>query len=175
MSASSSHPIRTVEDLLAYALAMETEAAERYEELADQMEVHHNQEVAQLFRKMAAIEGRHSDHMQELARGMELPEIAPWDYQWPGAESPEAIDPQDLHYRIPPARAIALALRHERRAAAFYRQLAQDAQRDDVRRTAEEFAVEEEEHVRWLEQWLTRYPPAEPGWEEDPDPPNQPD
>ena len=47
----------SVEELLAYSLAIEQEAAERYAELADQMEVHNNHEVAELFHKLAVIEG----------------------------------------------------------------------------------------------------------------------
>jgi hypothetical protein len=45
--------IATLEDLLAHARDMEAEAAERYDDLADQMEVHNNHEVARLFRKLA--------------------------------------------------------------------------------------------------------------------------
>jgi rubrerythrin len=37
---------------------------------------------------------------------------------------------------------------------------------------ARQLAEEEQEHVRWLEQWLARYPAAEEGWDQDPDPPN---
>ena len=45
------------------ALAMETEAAQRYAEFADAMEMHNNREVAALFRKMADIEGRHAQQI----------------------------------------------------------------------------------------------------------------
>ena len=55
MSDSSKSPARTIgstEELLAYSLAMETEAVDRFNDLADQMETHHNYEVADMFRKM---------------------------------------------------------------------------------------------------------------------------
>ena len=58
---SSNSPARTIgstEELLAYSMAIETEAVERYNDLADQMEMHHNYDVADLFRKLAEIEGR---------------------------------------------------------------------------------------------------------------------
>ena len=45
---------------MAQALAMEIEAAQRYAEFADAMEMHNNREVAALFRKMADIEGKHA-------------------------------------------------------------------------------------------------------------------
>ena len=45
---------RTVEEFMAHAWAMEAEAAERYEELAEQMLAHHNGEVAALFTKLSS-------------------------------------------------------------------------------------------------------------------------
>ncbi len=57
MTLSEKHSIGSTEELLAYSLVMETEAVERVTDLADQMETHHNHEVADLFRKLAEIEG----------------------------------------------------------------------------------------------------------------------
>ena len=51
----------TIPELMAQALAIEIEAAQRYTELADVMETHNNREVAALFRRMAVIEARHAD------------------------------------------------------------------------------------------------------------------
>lgn len=168
-------PIKSVEELLAHALAMETEAAERYAELADQMAVHNNKEMAALFQKLAEIEQQHVHHVSDLSKGAELPRIPPWEYRWPGASSPEAIDADDVHYLTRPYQAIELALRHERRGAEFYADLARGAKRVDVRELAARLAAEEEEHVHWLEQWLARYPKPEGDWDEDPDPPNIPE
>lgn len=67
--------IDTLPELLAYARALESEAVERYEDLAEQMETHHNLELAELFRKMAAIEQQHVDQVQTLAAAAPLP---PW-------------------------------------------------------------------------------------------------
>lgn len=164
--------VHTAEELLAHALAMEQEASERYTELADQMAVHNNHEVEALFRKLAEIEQKHVVHMTDVSAEMKLPRISPWDYRWGGGESPEAIDPTELHYLIRPYQAIALALEHERRAVEFYSELAAGARRADVRKLAEQFAAEEREHVGWLEQWLERYPKPDADWDEDPDPPN---
>ena len=50
---------QTLAELMALALAMEREAAQRYAEFADAMEIHNNVEVAALFRKMATIETGH--------------------------------------------------------------------------------------------------------------------
>ena len=57
MSGSADKPV-TREWLLAHAMAIETEAVDRYEELADQMEVHNNPEVAAFFLRRAPRRGR---------------------------------------------------------------------------------------------------------------------
>lgn len=165
--------IETVEELLAHALAMETEAVERYEELADQMDVHNNPEVAALFRKLAEIEKLHVDNVNGLSDGMELPHIAPWDYAWETPESPESpsTNAREVHYLMQPYHAIALALKHERLGVEFYAKLAAQSGRDDVRKLAEELRATEIEHVRLLEQWLAKFERPEKGWREDPDPP----
>jgi rubrerythrin len=61
--------IANVEDLLAHARTMEAEAAERYDDLADQMEVHNNHEVARLFRKLAEIEAKHIAAVEAMGDG----------------------------------------------------------------------------------------------------------
>ena len=42
----------TLPEFLAHAIAMEQEAADRYLELADMMEAHHNDAVSAVFRDM---------------------------------------------------------------------------------------------------------------------------
>ena len=63
-SLSPARTISSTEELLAYSLAMETEAVERFNGLAEQMEMHHNYEVAELFHKLAKIEGLHIDNVK---------------------------------------------------------------------------------------------------------------
>ena len=54
---------RTLTEFMAQALAMEREAAQRYSDFADAMEIHNNREVAALFRKMAGIERKHAERI----------------------------------------------------------------------------------------------------------------
>lgn len=165
--------IRSVADLLAYALAMENEAVERYQQLADQMEVHHNADVAQFFRRMAEIEGRHVAQLDQAAADQTLPHIAPWEFDWEGAESPESVevDAEGLHYLATPHHAIRLALAAEQRAVAFYERVAAAARGGAVKQLAERFAGEEREHVRLLSERLAATPEPERDWHHDPDPP----
>jgi len=67
-SRAKPHPaagIGSIDELMAYAYALELEASERYADFADAMEIHNNREVAELFRKLARIESRHADQVLE--------------------------------------------------------------------------------------------------------------
>mgnify|MGYP001429021879 FL=1 len=79
MSAADRLAINDLGEFLAHAGAMEREATERYEELASQMEVHNNPEVAELFAKMAEIEKKHVDKIDARSSGVEVPHVAPWE------------------------------------------------------------------------------------------------
>jgi len=163
--------IAGVADLLAHAHAMEREAHERYLDLAEQLEVHNNQEVAALFRKMAAVEQLHVQKILERAGAIDLPQLSPWEYRWPDAEAPEAVGVGEAHYLMTPHHALSLALGAERRALAFYNDILEQGAASEVLTLARELAVEEREHVALMEAWLAKYPEPEPGWAEDPDPP----
>ena len=162
--------IRSVEELLAHANALESEAVDRYTLLADQMEAHNNVEVAELFRKMAIIEAKHIERVSQLSEGYQLPHISPWDFQWPG-ESPEALDPSAVHYLMTPHHALQLALQHEKMAADFFAELVETVNDAAVREMAKKLAEEEYEHVALLEAWLKKVPEPNEDWAEDPDPP----
>ena len=163
--------INTLPELLAHALAMETEAAERYGELADQMETHRKTAVAAIFRRLEQAEKAHLGDLIEMCSKFELPHIAPWDFKWRHSESPEAIDFTKVHYQLSVREAILLAFEHERQAAEFYAGIAQTATDVDVQKLAREFAAEEQQHIGWLEAWLAECGPGDALAIEDPDPP----
>jgi rubrerythrin len=168
---SKHRPMVSVDMLLAYSLAIEQEAAERYAELGDQMQVHNNHEVAELFHKLAAIEAKHVANVKAIGEGRELPRISLWDLQWDDGESPEAPSHDEVHYLMTPYHALSLALFAERRAVAFFARVAQEADDEEVRHMASQLRSEEQQHVTLMQQWLGRYPEPEAGWDEDPDPP----
>ncbi len=161
----------SIEQLLAYALAIEQEAAERYAELADQMGVHNNREVAELFHKLAGIEAKHVANVESLSEGRELPSLSLWDSPWEDAESPEAAARDEAHYLMTPHHALSLALAGEERATSFFARLAENSVDAEVRRLAQQLHDDEQEHVALIKEWLGRYPEPQEGWDEDPDPP----
>lgn len=166
-------PLRDIGAFLLHAVVLEDEAASRYDELAETMEVHHNDEVAKLFRQMAGYSRLHLAEATELAarHAGGLPDLKPWELEWPGSESPESAPLEESHYLMTPHHALELALLAERAAHGFYANVAQRSPDAHIRNLAAEFAAEEAEHVEALEQWLERYPPPPRAWDEDLDPP----
>jgi len=161
---------RTLEEFMAQALAMEHEAAARYAEFADAMEMHNNREVAELFRKMATIEGKHAAQiMAEM--GWTQPPASTVSMAWEGFEAAETIAVDDVHYLMQPWHALQLALAAEERAERFFAHLAGVATTPSVRKAALELHEEEREHVALIKAWMKKVPKPERDWAIDPDPP----
>lgn len=163
--------IRSIDELMSYAYALEAEASERYAEFADAMEAHNNREVAELFRKLARIEHSHAEQVLEEMKWTSAPAPAHGGYEWEGPEGPESGDITDLHYLMQPYHALQIALHNEKRARKFFADLVKKANSDSVRKAARELEKEEAEHVRLIEDWLKRTPLPEADWAHDPDPP----
>ncbi|MFW5927272.1 MAG: ferritin-like domain-containing protein [Wenzhouxiangella sp.] len=160
---------------LAHAVVLEDEAATRYAELADVMTTHHNGEVAALFTKMAGYSRMHRKeavrHAEDHAGG--LPDLKPWEFEWPDDESPESARLESSHYLMTPYHALELALEAERQAHRFYDRVANSAASERIRALAREFAAEEAGHAAALEKWIGQYPEPPEAWDEDLDPPVQ--
>lgn len=172
--AKPDHPasgIGSIDELMAYAYALEVEASERYADFADAMEMHNNREVAELFRKLARIENRHAEQVLEEMGWASPPPAPHGGYKWEGFEAPETGDVTELHYLMQPYHALQIALHNERRAHVFFGGLVKAARNAKVRRAAVEMEQEEAEHVRLIEEWLKRTPKPEANWSVDPDPP----
>jgi rubrerythrin len=168
---SETAAITSVQELMSYAVALETEAEQRYLDLADQMEVHNNVDVATLFRTLAHYEAEHAKRLDARAEELEARELLPGQAVWPDAEPPENVGHLDAHYLMTPAQALQLALAAERRALAFYREVALNSSDGPLRSAADAMAAEEEQHVRMVEAMLARYPETPADWNDDPDPP----
>lgn len=163
--------MKDLPEFLAHAVVLEEESAQRFDELADALEVHNNGPVVELFRKMAHYSRLHLADARKRAEGMDLPHIAAWEFKWPDAESPETVGLFDAHYKMTPHHALSVALDSEKRGQAFYAGIAASSADAEIRALAAEFAEEEAEHVALLEGWLARTPPPDDHWAEDMDPP----
>ena len=169
-AATKEAPVASASEFMAHAYAMEAEAAERYAEFADSMEVHNNREVAELFRKLSRIEQLHADQILEQMGWKQSP-VSSADVRWKGAEGPETADPTELHYLMLPYHALQIALHNEKRARDFFAHLAKVTTNAGVRKGALEMEEDETEHVRLIEDWLKRTPVPDSNWAADLDPP----
>ena len=98
----------TLPELMALAFDMEREAAQRYAEFADAMEMHNNREVAGLFRKMAQVEQGHAQAILSEMGWSEAPAPAAWGPEM--LEGPETPRLEDVHYLMWPYHALEVAL-----------------------------------------------------------------
>ena len=164
-----------LETFLTYSVALEEEAAGRHEELADMMDVHHNPEVADTFRKLAHYSCLHAQEIRDHSKGHTLPVIAPWDFGWEDMEGPETADISSVNYMMASTHALKIAMANEQRAHDFYFGISKDAPDAGVRALAAQFADEEKDHLALLEEWLEKSPDADEEAAFDPDPPHMPE
>ncbi len=157
-------------DFMAQAYTMELEATERYAQFAEQLDTHNNRGVAEMFRKLSAIEALHAKRILEEMGWPSLP-APPLAGAWQDPEGPETAPLDSLHYLMQPYHALQLALRCEQRAQQHFESIASGKAPKKVRDAATEMAEEEREHVRLINEWLARVPHPAAGWDQDPDPP----
>ncbi len=162
-------------EFLAHSVELESEARERYLELADSMLAHNNEAVAEFFGRMAEESRLHLKEVSEIAADAELPELKAWEFDWPDEESPEAASYEAVHYRMSLRQAMLLALENERAAEKFYRSFADTSPDEETRRLAAQFAAEEASHGAQLVAKLGKLPPDEGHPLEEDDDPHMPE
>jgi propionate CoA-transferase len=146
----------TLPEFLAHAIALESEAADRYLELADMMEAHRGSAVSSLFRDMVRFSLMHRDEIAARVGAIELPKLRSWEFRW--SSPPEVGGEATVDYLIEPFNALQYGRGNEVRAMEYYRTVAAEATDAEVKRLAEEFAKEEAEHVAAIDRWLARTP-----------------
>lgn len=145
---------RELATFLAHSVELESEARERYEELADAMAQHHNEEVAGFFRRMAQEAEHHLAEVRTIAADFELPELKAWEFNWPDVEPPETASYESVHYRMSLREAMTLALGNERAAHDYYAQAAGWAKHAPTAGVAQQFADEEASHAAQLDMMI---------------------
>lgn len=170
MTPAQGPKISSLADLFAVAWQIEADAVDRYTLLADQMDVFNNAELAAIFRDLARAEGVHRDEIQRLAGAIDVVAHARTLGRWKG-DSPEEGDLSATHYMMTPWHALQMALSGEKRALAFFQNIAATTKDPKVKEMAEEFVEEEAEHVNLCHRLLRKYPaPSGDAWKDDPDP-----
>lgn len=148
--------MQDINEFLAYSIRLEEEAAARFSDLATIMDSYGNREVAALFKRLGEFSAQHAQTARDRAGFHDLPKLAPDQYRWPGAESPEATSMEGSHYLMTPDYAMTLALESERAGHAYYQSIADTSDDPEIRIMAAEFAQEEAGHVAELERWMLK-------------------
>jgi len=145
-----------VDTFLAHAVALERDAARRYEELSAAMGTDGNRALKEFFEQMAHYSRLHLKEAQARAGYHPLPDLQPDEFVWPDGMAPETAEWVGVDAFLDVRGALELALASERRGHAYYAAMAATTQDVEVRRMAAEFATEEAEHVAELERRLAR-------------------
>ncbi|MBI3783144.1 MAG: ferritin family protein [Deltaproteobacteria bacterium] len=155
----------SLRDALDLAILIEEEAHERYNEFADQMDLHHTREAAEFFRFMAANEAKHG--AQLLERRIELFGSAPrkvtrsmlWDVEAPDFDQARAF--------MTPRQAMQAALHSEEKAHAFFVAVLPQVTIVEVKALFDELREEEVAHQDLVKAELAKLPPDPPGSPDD--------
>ena len=147
-------PIATIEEFYANALAIEREAAERYDEFTTYFEDHGEDALAGLCRNLAQMERKHYEELATSSISMALPPIPQGRYRWLEGDSPEAPAREFVYRVAQPRHLLEIALAAEWRAHEFFKGIARTSPSLTVRELASVMAAEETEHVKWVRRAL---------------------
>ncbi|SDB74326.1 Rubrerythrin [Belnapia rosea] len=144
--------VRSLAELFAIAMALETEAAQRYAALDEQMLAVGQQGVAEVFRHLAAEERGHADHVRDWS--CSTTGAAP-DPAWIRWQPPETLEEEEARGIASSSlasayRALSMAVRNEERAFAFWSYVAAQADEPAIQHAAERMAGEELHHAALL-------------------------
>jgi len=147
----------TLRDALDLAILIEEEARERYEEFADQMDIHHTPEAAKFFRFMSVNEEKH--RTQLAARRAERFRDAPTGVQRTMLFDVEAPEYDEARAFMSAREALQAALRSEKKAHAFFVAALPRVTDVEVNALFQELRDEEVEHQELIEKELAKLPP----------------
>lgn len=144
--------LRSLDELFALASAMEQEAAAKYAELADEMKRQNRSDLATVFTDLATAEREHVDSVTRWSQSRRGKAPDPALVRW---EAPETLDSEAAtelksSRLMTPYRALAMAVRNEERAFAFWTYLAAYSEDAEIKHAAEAMAREELGHVSIL-------------------------
>ncbi len=157
-------PIGSIEEFLAHALAIESEAVAGYREFESFFAQRGDDILAGLCNNLGHFEQQHFEDLVERAKGLTLPVIEAQAYRWLDGRAPENLPYQALFQLATPRQLLELALMAEHRARTFFEWVERTSTDPQVVRMAAEMAREEGEHVGWVSRALEYLPSAEVDW-----------
>lgn len=150
----------SLQDALDLAILIEEEAAERYQELADQMESHHTTEAAGFYKMMVKNETKHGKEL--LERRDHLFGEAPRNIERSMLWEVEAPSYDRVHVFMSAREALNVALEAEEKAHAFFVGAIEHVSDPGVKKLFEELREEEIEHQKLVKDELAKLPEEKP-------------
>ncbi len=134
--------LHSLDELFALAHAMEQEAATRYTELADEMRRQNKHDLADVFADLAAAEREHVDSVTRWSQSRRHRDPDPALVRWDAPETFDAETAAEIKASrlMTPYRALAMAVRNEERAFAFWSYLAGYSDDAEIKTAAEAIA-----------------------------------
>jgi hypothetical protein len=156
--ADSKTPIDDLAEFLAHALELAQAGSSYYEEIADSMELHHNAEIAGLFRRLQRLSAERAAAFATRSAGVELPRIPPWGFHRHGLGGEDCGDylAGEVSYEMTCVQALELVLQREACSQAFFLHQAAASRHVEVQRLATEIGHEAAQHLRLLQRLLGR-------------------
>jgi rubrerythrin len=144
--------LHSLDEMFALANAMEQEAADRYTELAEEMQRQGRSDLAKVFADLAAAEREHVDSVVKWshARTGRAPDASLVRWQAPETFDADAVAEIERSRLMTPYRALSMAVRNEERAFAFWSYLAAYSDNAEVKTASEAMVREELGHVATL-------------------------
>ena len=144
--------VESLDELFALANAMEEEAAKKYSKLAEDMRRQNKDDLAEVFAQLAAAEREHVDSVTRWSQSRRGKAPDPTLVRWEAPETFDAETADEIRTSrlTSPYRALAMAVRNEERAFAFWSYLAAYSADLEIKKAAEAMAKEELGHVSIL-------------------------
>ncbi len=150
----------TLLEALDLAILIEEEARERYEELASQMTLHHNEQAAEFFRFMAKNEEKHWRELVQRRRSLD--DVSPPMVRREQIFDIEAPEYDAARATMSARQALQTALSSEQKAWEFFLGAQQVLTDPKVRALFGELCKEELVHQDWVKAELAKLGPDDP-------------
>jgi rubrerythrin len=147
----------TLHDALDLAILADEEAEERYEELADQLELHHTKEAAAFLHRMSSEERRQAAQLRQRRQqlfpdaGRKVSRPVLWDVKTPGYD--------EVHVFMTLREAMLMALGAEEKAEAFFEDALHQVHDTEVAAFFAQLRAEEARLREQVERDLAALPP----------------
>jgi len=161
---STAQPINTVPGFYAHAIAIEHEAAERYMEFAEHMK-DHAPDAAVLFDRLARDGYNHARQFMKKVEKVRLPQLRAGAHAWLDKGTPLAAAHEWVFRLLSPRDALKVAMHAEQRAKRFFAHVIHTTRDKEVKALAEDFLLEEGEHIARMKRAIRKLPDPVIDWE----------